>query len=145
MLGCEDGDVHCVAVNSHKKLFSLSCSSPVNTLTSLNEFYFVVGCQSGETFLFNVMDTSKPVKVWFESNSAVLCVVRFRDDGFFSSHADGHVFYRHIHQDSIRVVLTGPNCDPVYGLSTDQQFVYTSCRDALIRRYTVQRIIDSFV
>ncbi|XP_054272041.1 proteasomal ATPase-associated factor 1-like [Macrosteles quadrilineatus] len=145
LLGCEDGSVHCVAVYSRKKLFSFNCSTAVNTVTTLSTSYFIVGCHSGEVFLFDIKDAKAPIETWFESNSAVLCVVAFKEEGFFCSHADGLTVYRNVRLDDKRVVLTGPDCDPVYDICTDNQFVYTCSRDALIRRYNVERIIQQFV
>lgn len=137
LMGCEDGSVHTVAVHSRKQLHSFSCSSSVNTIAVLKEGFFVVGCQSGEIFLFNLTNMSKPEDTWFETNSAVLCIAA-KGEGFVSSHADGYVIYRHPKLGDKKVVLTGPNCDPVYELCTYGPFVYTACRDALIRRYSVK-------
>uniref|UniRef100_A0A1B6KVJ0 Uncharacterized protein n=1 Tax=Graphocephala atropunctata TaxID=36148 RepID=A0A1B6KVJ0_9HEMI len=145
LLGCEDGSVHCVAIQSRKTLFSFSCKSPVNSLTFVTDSHFVVGCQSGELLLHSVDNPSEPVKSWYESNSAVLCVVRYNEGGHLSSHADGSVVFRHVGHPDKRVVLTGPDCDPVYQLCAEQQFIYTCSRDALIRRYTVERVICSFL
>lgn len=145
LLGCEDGSVHVVAIHSRKMLHSFHCASAINTIAYLSGEYFLVGCQSGEILLYSLSDTNRPVKVWFVSNSSVLCIVAYKEYGFFSSFADGYVMYRHIKHDDKRVVLTGPNCDPVYEISTDNQFVYTCCRDALIRRYSVERIICNYI
>ncbi|KAG8306322.1 Proteasomal ATPase-associated factor 1 [Homalodisca vitripennis] len=142
LLGCEDGSVHCIAIFSRKTLFSFSCKSPVNTLAFITDSHFVVGCQNGEILLYNVDNPNVPVQSWYESNSAVLCVVRHGDGGHLSSHADGSVVFRHVRHPDKRVVLTGPNCDPVYQLCAEQQFVYTCSRDALIRRYTVERVVS---
>lgn len=145
LLGCENGIVHVIAIHSRKVLHLIHCASPVNTIAYLSGEYFVVGCQSGEIFLYSLVDIEKPVKVWFVSNSSVLCIVAYKEYGFFCSYADGYVMYTHIKHDDKRVVLTGPNCDPVYEISTDNQFVYTCCRDALIRRYTVERLISNYI
>jgi proteasomal ATPase-associated factor 1 len=43
----------------------------------------------------------------------------------------------------VRVQLTGPDCDPVYDISFDGTYVYTSCRDAAVRKYDVLKIVSS--
>lgn len=34
-----------------------------------------------------------------------------------------------------RYQLTGPDCDPVYSIATDLDYIYTACRDGCIRKY----------
>lgn len=145
LLGCEDGSVNGFSVCSRQPLFRLSCDSAVNSVTHLSDTLFLVGCHSGEVLLCDARNTTQPVAQWYESNSAVLCVVAYKGDGFFTSHQDGQVVYRHVSHPHKRVLLTGPDCDPVYDMSVDGQFVYTCSRDGLIRRYNVERTICSYL
>uniref|UniRef100_A0A1B6C573 Uncharacterized protein n=2 Tax=Clastoptera arizonana TaxID=38151 RepID=A0A1B6C573_9HEMI len=145
LIGCEDGTVHGVAVRNRSSLFTISLSSAVNTVTFLKDTFFVVGCQSGEIILRDIYVPKEDIKIWFESNSAVLCLLAYKDSGFISSHADGSVIYRQLNNDNIRIALTGPNCDPVYEVTAYGPFIYTCSRDAVIRRYNLERALKKVI
>ncbi len=54
--------------------------------------------------------------------------------GFVSAAGDGSCFLlNEVLQASLE--LTGSDCDPVHSVVTDHKFIYTSCRDGLIRKY----------
>lgn len=125
-------------------LFSLSFPAAVNSVIFLSDSYFIVGCQDGEIHMYSIEDTKQAFKTWFESNSAVLSLLPYKEKGFFSSHADGSVEYRHVSSDTNRLMLTGPDCDPVYDVVTDGRFIYTCSRDSQIRRYNVEKIISKY-
>ncbi|XP_069696561.1 proteasomal ATPase-associated factor 1-like isoform X2 [Periplaneta americana] len=155
LLGCEDGTVHCLAVRSRQNLFSVPHCSAVNCVAILSVDYFVVGCQDGQILLYSFQHPSEPLHCWFESNSAGLCLLPFKEDGFFIGKADGTCIYHHLPTRNsneklrnIRVQLTGPDCDPVYDLSFDGTYVYTASRDATVRKYDVLKVLphlESFV
>lgn len=144
LLGCEDGTVHCIAVRSRTSLFTLSFASAVNSVIFLSDSYFVVGCHDGEIHMYSIENTKQAFKTWFESNSAVLSMLPYKEKGFFSSHADGSVVYRHVSNEMSRLMLTGPDCDPVYEVVSDGRFIFTCSRDSQIRRYNVEKIISKY-
>ena len=155
LVGCEDGSVHCIAVQSRHKLFSSSHDSAVNCIAVLSAEQFVVGCQDGQILLYEYQQPSQPLVKWYESNSAVLCILPVKEIGFFVGKADGTCVYHKVPTKSkddkcrsVRVELTGPDCDPVYDISYDGSYIYTACRDAAVRKYDVTKIIsdlESFV
>lgn len=149
LLGCEDGTVHCLAVQGRQNLFSKSHSSAVNCVTILSVDHFVIGCQDGQILLYDFEQPTEPVYRWYESNSAALCLLPFKEAGFFVGKADGICVYyqlpaRNSHErcHNVRVQLTGPDCDPVYDISFDGTYVYTSCRDAAVRKYDVLKTVS---
>jgi proteasomal ATPase-associated factor 1 len=148
LLGCEDGTVHCLAVQRRQNLFSKSHVSAVNCVAILSVNHFVIGCQDGQILLYDFEQPTEPIYCWYESNSAALCLLPFKEAGFFVGKADGScVYYQLPARNSqercrnVRVQLTGPDCDPVYDISSDGTYIYTACRDAAIRRYDVLKII----
>ena len=40
------------------------------------------------------------------------------------------------------MMLTGPDMDPVYSITSDQDYIYTGCRDGLVRRYCINSIVS---
>lgn len=150
LLGCEDGTVHCLAVRSRQNLFSKLHSSAVNCVTVLSVDYFVVGCQDGQILVYDFEQPGEPVYCWYESNSAALCLLPFKEDGFFVGKADGSCVYHQVPARNrnreccnVRVQLTGPDCDPVYDISFDGTYMYTCCRDAAVRKYDVLKIVPN--
>ncbi|KAL1131958.1 hypothetical protein AAG570_011569 [Ranatra chinensis] len=144
LIGCEDGSVYCIGIRSRKVLFILEHESEVNCVAFLNPEQFIVGCQNGKICLYNVNRIPKPDNVWHESNSAILCLLEHTEKGFFASRADGSVVFRSILDSSKYLALSGPNYDPVYDISFDGKHLYTSCRDAVIRKYVIKPIICKF-
>ena len=47
---------------------------------------------------------------------------------------DGSCFYTNEAFDTT-LELSGPDCDPVYKVATDGQYIYSCCRDGCIRKY----------
>ncbi|KAK9511579.1 hypothetical protein O3M35_000209 [Rhynocoris fuscipes] len=142
LLGCEDGTVHCVALKSHKKLFTINVNSAVNCLCFINNEYFIFGCQDGTIFLYSIFGPSKEIYSWKQSNSTVLSLLDYKNIGFFASRADGTVEFCFTPGNSlVKISLTGSDCDPVYDLATDGEDIYTCCRDSKIRRYRVKELI----
>jgi len=149
LLGCEDGTVHCLAVQSRQVLFTKSHSAAVNCVAVLSVDHFVVGCQDGQIFLYGFERPTEPEHCWYESNSAALCLLPLQD-GFFTGKADGSCVYHQLparnsggRSSNVRVQLTGPDCDPVYDISFDGTYIYTSCRDATVRKYDVLKIVSN--
>ncbi|KAK2155499.1 hypothetical protein LSH36_238g02048 [Paralvinella palmiformis] len=74
-----------------------------------------------------------PLQHIHESRAAILSLLPYRR-GLFISTGDGSCFY--ISEDyKTDLELTGPDCDPVYRVVSDGSYLYSSCRDGLIRKY----------
>uniref|UniRef100_A0A0V0G5V1 Putative wd40 domain protein n=1 Tax=Triatoma dimidiata TaxID=72491 RepID=A0A0V0G5V1_TRIDM len=145
LLGCEDGTVHCIALKSHRKLFSIDFDSAVNCVCFITYDYFVIGCQDGSIYFCSMKCPSEPDFTWKESNSAVLSLLEYKNVGYFSSRADGTVEFSFIKGNpQLKISLTGANCDPVYDIAREGDHVYTCCRDSKIRCYNVTEIISEF-
>ena len=52
----------------------------------------------------------------------------------FAVSGDGSCFYTNELFDTT-LELSGPDCDPVYRVVTDGQYLYSCCRDGLVRKY----------
>lgn len=146
LLGCEDGQLCCVAMSSRKCLFNLKLSSAVNCCCVVKPSLFAIGCQDGSVSLVQaVPDAENPVFVtWKETNSPALCALGYEEKGFFIGHNDGACIYRAIDDLNypIRLSLTGSNGDPIYDICRDSQFVYTACRDGVVRKYAPDSYIS---
>ena len=42
----------------------------------------------------------------------------------------------------VMVMLSGPDMDPVYSIASDNNYIYTGCRDGLVRRYCLNNIVN---
>lgn len=137
IIGCEDGTVQCVAVQSRKLLLTTFTGSAVNCCTFVNSSQFIVGCQDGRILLYNLSDATQHAWAWYDSNSPVMSLMVYKTYGFMAGHADGICIFRSFkNKCTTRLQLTGPLCDPVYSIVSDSKFVYTSTRDSVIRAYS---------
>jgi hypothetical protein len=50
---------------------------------------------------------------------------------------DGSCFEFDILNQKVTQQLTGPDCDPIYSFANNSNFIYTSARDSIIRKYNV--------
>ncbi|XP_063232763.1 proteasomal ATPase-associated factor 1-like [Bacillus rossius redtenbacheri] len=142
VLGFEDGTVEGVAVRSRRSVFSCVLPSAVNCVAALADHAFVAGCQDGRIALFDARGASAPLGTWFESNSAVLSLLPLLG-GFLAGRADGMCSYHPCPSDgpdSFRIALTGSDCDAIYDMACDGLYVFTACRDSVIRKYDVHTI-----
>ena len=56
---------------------------------------------------------------------------------------DGSVtLVRQPEEAGVRVMLSGPDMDPVYSIASDSNYIYTGCRDGHIRRYCLNNIVN---
>jgi len=61
---------------------------------------------------------------------------------FWVSKADGTcILLNPLEQPCMKFVqLTGPQTDPIYQIRSDLNFIYTACRDGIIRKYSLKVI-----
>ena len=50
--------------------------------------------------------------------------------------ADGSCFLINDRME-VELELVGPDCDPVYRAATDDKYIYTTCRDGAVRKYSL--------
>lgn len=151
VFGCEDGWLHAVAVHSRRKVLEKKCDSAINTVAFLDDLdstghrtKFVVGHQSGKLALYDVTNHDQPLRTLHDSNNAILRVLPFGSSGFLASESDGSVYFITNDLKTKLYSLTGSNFDPIYDMASDGLFVYTACRDGVIRRYAMNRAIKDY-
>ncbi|XP_034237389.1 proteasomal ATPase-associated factor 1-like [Thrips palmi] len=141
IVGCEDGVLASIAVRSRNTLSKKALLSAINCLAPVNEETVAVGCQDGQVFLFNPANLDKPICAWYESNSAALSLL-CHSDGIFVGRSDGTCTYlpfKDSNESPKRLLLTGPEYDPIYDISSDGHAIYTACRDGSVRKYSVTK------
>jgi proteasomal ATPase-associated factor 1 len=152
----EDGKVTGVGVASRKELFSVSLPSAGNCCIEIGGHSFAVGCQGGEILIFDLRNLTQPQTVLGCTRSPVLdLMVHPKSQGHFSSDAL-HLFWAskadgtcvlidpNLKASSTMnkrlIMLSGPDCDPVYKIKKDLNSIYTCCRDGIIRKYSLNLI-----
>jgi len=89
----------------------------------------------------------------FQPNESPIKCVSPSQDGFWVACGNGRCsLYNLTSRDSLpdnygdnmirlelKCELTGPDCDPVYGvIESSDRFVYTACRDGVVRKYKIK-------
>uniref|UniRef100_A0A6I8QGV9 Proteasomal ATPase-associated factor 1 n=1 Tax=Xenopus tropicalis TaxID=8364 RepID=A0A6I8QGV9_XENTR len=132
ILAREDKMLEGVSLQSRDSVFIFEGSDVFNCCTFISSVGLLAGGQDGNIFHLDVRNPKTPVETICRTGSPVLSLVPFRD-GYIASHGDGSCF---IAQDFDQVLqLTGPDCEPVYRVAAWEKFVYTCCRDGIIRKY----------
>lgn len=138
LVGSEEGFVYGISVYNRKIIFTTNMNSAINVVLYLTKNLFAVGCQNGKIDLFNMANTNKPIKTYYESNSPVLSGCLYKENGFFVGRNDGTVtYYDCIDFSDTRIQFTGSDCDPIYDISCAGDRMFTACRDGKIRSYNV--------
>lgn len=75
-----------------------------------------------------------------DSASGVVSVKPLRDD-FVIGRKDG-ICQIYTVEGRSTAQLTGPDCDTVYGIAVNSEFVFTACRDSVIRKYKIDDIYN---
>ena len=113
--------------------------SPVNCVT-WTKMSLVVGCEDGSVHILSGSGNS----IVKSSTSPVLCG-RYveRLGGVMLGRQDGSVsLVRQPGETGVRLMLSGPDMDPVYSIASDNNYIYTGCRDGHIRRYCLNNIVN---
>jgi len=135
MLGCEDGTLQGFGLQSRHQIFSMNCESAVNACAFISSVNVVCGTQDGCLCVVDLRNTSTPLHKWKESRGPIHCLLAHKG-GFFAATGDGSCF--HVDETwETTTELSGSDCDPLYKVSSDGSNVYTSCRDGMIRRYSL--------
>jgi len=143
LLARDDGYVDGVDLYSKTNIFSLPCHSPVNDCCFINENNIVAGLHDGKSVFYDIRNTRAPLRVSKYGKSSINCVHPFAGDSVLIGRVDGScscVRNTPTQQNSLTMELTGPNCDPLFSLSSFDNYVYTACRDRQVRKYKLQLI-----
>ncbi|XP_059152366.1 proteasomal ATPase-associated factor 1-like [Physella acuta] len=138
LLGCENGTIQGFGLASRNQIFTLQCDSAVNTCAFVSEMYAACGTQEGLVHILDLRNTSSPLLSWKESRGPILSLLSHKG-GCFVSTGDGSCFHFNERWETT-TELTGSDCDPIYRVSCDGNFIYTSCRDGCIRKYNLSFI-----
>ena len=138
-VGTEGGHVKIINIAARTLLMDYQAGSPVNCVL-WTKSSLVVGCQDGSVHILGGSGNSI-VKC---STSPVLCgSFEERLGSVMVGRQDGSVSLLREPGDSrVMVMLSGPDMDPVYSIASDNNYIYTGCRDGLVRRYCLNNIVN---
>lgn len=138
VIGRENGYLEGIDLSSKQRTFSLPCYAPVNDCCFLNEHKICAGLQDGNLVLFDIRNTRTPETIQKFGKSSINCVRSFHSDSLLVGRGDGSCSCIRMSQTTPEVLtmeLSGPDCDPVYNISSHENLVYTTCRDSKVRKY----------
>ncbi|XP_043205975.1 proteasomal ATPase-associated factor 1-like [Amphibalanus amphitrite] len=137
-VGSEDGCVRLVAAHSRRQLTSWQLPAAVTALSCPTPGRLAAGCRDGSVCWLEVR-SGRQLGAGRRSCSPVLAL-RPVSGRLLVARADGTV-HTEEPPDGDRadpphtVVLCGPDCEPVYGLSDNGRQLFTAGRDCCVRRY----------
>jgi len=140
-VACENGAIGGYSLGDKSKIFEMRCDSTVNACTYLDQNTLICGSEKGFIFALDVRKASSFLHVIKDDRGAVwsLCGI---GKGYWASFGDGSVCYRTLDPTKNGSFsgkeLSGSDCDPVYRVCSDGRNLYTCCRDAKIRKYSVE-------
>ncbi|OCT68285.1 hypothetical protein XELAEV_18039584mg [Xenopus laevis] len=132
ILAREDKMLEGVSLHSRDSVFIFEGSDALNCCTFISSVDILAGAQDGNIFHLDVRNPKKPVDIICRTGSPVLSLVPFKD-AYIASHGNGSCFIAQSFDQVLQ--LTGPDCEPVYQVAAWEKFVYTCCRDGIIRKY----------
>ena len=147
-MGTENGSVHLVDLKGRSIMNSVKLNSAVNTVKFLNccDNIIVAGTQDGSVNIISLPDM-KVLQKLHDSDSAVQSLLSLKD-GFVCGKYDGACVWYGFDpslseiQYDLTIVLSGADVDPITDISRDHEFIYTSCRDGCIRKYSINNMFS---
>ncbi|KAG7161943.1 proteasomal ATPase-associated factor 1-like [Homarus americanus] len=132
LVGCEEATVYLVAVESRSLMGSFSVGATVLSVCWATSTQGVAGLSDGRLVVIDAVSlTTRPLAHHSTSPVESLTphcggILAGRRDGICQFYSlDGSSTYQ----------LTGSDCDPIYKIGTDNNYIYTACRDGMIRKY----------
>jgi len=129
LVGCD--------LSSRDKVFTMSCSSAVNSCCYFDDDYVATGLEDGSIMIYDLRNTKYAYSHLEIGKSRILCITPYPGKSLLIGKGDGSCScIQPIEStNTITMELTGPDCDPIYDLSLHDNFVYTASRDKTIRKY----------
>ena len=140
-VGGENGWLSLINLYQRKIVFRVNLGKAVNVAKFHHGNNLLVGTDDGMIRNYDICQMSKCLEIIHDSNSPVISLLSVAD-GFFAGRTDGSCVY-YPNGDSKKVLLSGADIDPVHAIVSDGDYVYTSARDGVIRKYYVN-IISKF-
>ncbi|XP_065888941.1 proteasomal ATPase-associated factor 1-like isoform X2 [Dysidea avara] len=141
LVACESGVACAIDVASRKQVFTQQMNGALNCCTFLDDNTAVCGGDKGEIIMVDLRNTRSELKKLTFSPSQILSIVS-AGKKCIASCADGSCYYFSAEDPSNGVVkLTGSNLDAVNSVKTIGNFVYTVCRDGIVRCYDLTQIV----
>jgi len=151
-IACQNGNVEVIELSSRKSVFNLPLDGAVNVCHFLTSSYLVAGTQDGEIVLIDVIKQGKILLQDSSTSSAVLSIFPsqiFPSKSFWVGFYDGRCALYHIITSDEKIErfeivyeLSGPDCDPVNRvIETSNDFIFTCCRDGIIRKYKIVNLL----
>jgi len=149
IVGTENGSIHLVDLKGRSVINNVKLKSAVNSVKFLNfDNVVVAGTEEGSIHIISLPDM-KILQRIHDSDSSVQCLLPLRN-GFVCGKYDGAcVWYglnppndngNDILSDEMVIVLSGADVDPISDMSRDSEYLYTSCRDGCIRKYSINNM-----
>lgn len=132
-VGGESGKIVGYNLSQREKIFDKQHNSSSNCIAYLNENVLCSGFQDGTILYYDLRQFDNPIYKIDGGRGAVLSC-KLHSKNMFFSNSDGSVFAVNDQLENI-AELTGSDCDPIYSLSSDGTYIYTSCRDGCVRKY----------
>lgn len=143
LVGTENGSVHLVDLKGRTILKSAQFSSAVNCINFFLDNFAVIGTQEGKISILSLPNLEILSEI-HDSESSIVSLMPLRS-GFVVGKFDGtclwHGFEPRTGEISNEIInLSGADVDPINGIAKDSEYIYTACRDGIIRKYSINEM-----
>ena len=138
-------------------IFTAPVPSPANSVVATGPNSFAVGCQGGEIATFDLRKIVPPRIIHSATPTPILSLLSHprspsskpsSDEGsrfFWAGKHDGTcVLINPTNNEKSKnmVQLSGSDYDPIYSVKHDGNYIYTACRDGVIRKYAINHVTE---
>ncbi|VVC93328.1 unnamed protein product [Leptidea sinapis] len=140
VVGCEDGMVVGTHVAKREEIFRRQLESPCNACVIIDQVV-IIGCNNGKIIHID-LQSGDVKKELHESASPVLSLGCLSDVLYVVGRQDGNCAVMSLQDtfNSVRVQLTGSDCDGIRDVSFNGKWIFAGCRDARVRKYDFNQI-----
>jgi len=151
IVGTENGSVHLVDLKGRSIINSVKLNSgavnSVKFLTSCDNI-IAAGTDEGTVNIISLPEM-KILQQIHDSDSSVQCLLPLKN-GFLCGKYDGACVWYGFDSSSdlnevlyeMTIILSGADVDPITDICRDYDYIYTSCRDGCIRKYSINNMFS---
>ncbi|XP_038207995.1 proteasomal ATPase-associated factor 1 [Zerene cesonia] len=144
LIGCESGIVTAAHIAKREQIFQKKLESACNACIVVDQT-IIVGCADGK-IIHMKMEDGEIIKEIHESASPILCITALSNNLYVVGRQDGNCAVLSLHEghETIRVQLTGSDCDGIRDASFNGKWIFVGCRDTNVRKYDYNQLSVHF-
>jgi len=128
-----------INLQQNKVLHKYKCESAVNVVHPTSNSSVLVGCEDGS--LLELDCSASLLYSNHSSSSPVTALLHLRSGLLLCGRQDGTCTLYNNNNHTKQIILSGSDCDKITGVCKDDEYVFTSSREGVVRKYLISNLL----